>query len=301
VSQISGPVSRVFVQPGADVRPGDVLASVASPDFAAAIGEYRKADAAYRNAKRIADRDEQLFANDALARSDLDQARSDLAAAQADLDANTQQLRSLGVDDSTVAAIRDGRQTGVILGAIRAPIKGTVVEKLVSPGQVVEAGATAAFTVADLATMWVFANVFESDLEIVGEGQKAEIYTEAAKAPLRGQIDYVAALVDPNTKATAVRIVARNSPPVLRRDMLVRVKIFGRRARTGILVPVSAVLRDTENLPYVFLIQPDGSYLRRRVDLGSHIGSQYEIRGGLEAGAKIVADGALFVDFAESQ
>ena len=212
-----------------------------------------------------------------------------------------QQLKALGVDDAAVAAIRDGRDAGVMLGAIRAPIAGTVVEKLVTPGQVVEAGATQAFTVADLATAWVFANVFESDVASVGEGQSADIFTDASKTPLHGTIDYVAALVDPSTKAVSVRIVARNSPRVLRRDMLVRVRIFGRRPRTGIVVPSSAVLRDAENLPYVYVLKPDGSFARRRVDLGSHLEKQYEIRSGLEPGTRIVADGAIFVDFAESQ
>ena len=146
LSQISGPVSRILVQPGAMVAAGDVLATVSSPDFASAVADYRKAEAAWRNAKRIADRDEELFKNDALARSDLDQARTDLAAAAADLDAAVQQLRALGVDSATIAAIRDGRQAAPVQGVIRAPIAGTVVEKLVTPGQVLEAGATPTFT-----------------------------------------------------------------------------------------------------------------------------------------------------------
>ncbi|MFN8580890.1 MAG: efflux RND transporter periplasmic adaptor subunit, partial [Gemmatimonadaceae bacterium] len=145
ISQISGRVTRIIAQPGAEVRAGELLAEVASPDFASAIADYRKADAAWRNAKRIADRDEELFKNDALARSDLDQARSDLAAAQADLDATHQQLKALGVEDTTVTAVREGRDSGVMVGAIRAPIAGTVVEKLVTPGQVLEAGATPAY------------------------------------------------------------------------------------------------------------------------------------------------------------
>lgn len=301
ISQVSGPVTRILAQPGTRVREGDPLAYVSSPDFATAIADYRKADAAWRNAKRIADRNEQLFAADALARTDLDQARVDLAAAAADLDASTQQLRALGVSQATIDAVRDGKETGVLQGTIRAPLPGTVVERLVTPGIVVEAGSTVAFTVADLSTMWVFANVFESDLAAVRAGERADIYTGASPNALHGRVDYVAALVDPGSKATAVRVVATNTPPLLKKDMLVRVVLHGMRETTGILLPDAAVLRDAENLPFVFIAAGDGRFVRRRVELGSHLGDRYEIRSGLDLGEKVVADGAIFVDFSESQ
>ncbi len=301
LSQISGPVSRILVQPGAMVGAGDVLATVSSPDFASAVADYRKAEAEWLNAKRIADRDEELFRNDALARSDLDQARTDLAAATADLDAAVQQMGALGVDSATIAAIRDGRQAAPVQGVIRAPIAGTVVERLVTPGQVLEAGATPTFTIADLKTMWVFANVYGADLATVHEGETAEIFSDAVPTPVTGRIDYIAALVDPATKATSVRIIANNTGRVLRRDMLVRVVIHADRRRNGILLAASAIIRDDENLPFVFIAKADGSFARRRVELGSHIGNTYEIRSGLASGEKVVQDGALFIQFAESQ
>ncbi len=301
ISQVSGPVTRILAQPGTRVQEGDALAYVSSPDFATAIADYRKADAAWRNAKRIADRNEQLFAADALARTDLDQARIDLSAASADLEASTQQLRALGVAQSTIDAVRDGKETGVLQGTIRAPLAGTVVERLVTPGMVVEAGSTVAFTVADLSTMWVFANVFESDLAAVRAGERADIYTGASPNPLHGRVDYVAALVDPGSKATAVRIVATNTPPLLKKDMLVRVVLHGMHEVKGFLLPDAAVLRDAENLPFVFIAAGDGRFVRRRVELGSHLGDRYEIRSGIAVGDKVVADGAIFVDFSESQ
>jgi len=88
LSPVSGPTQRVLVSPGAVVTRGQALAYVSSPDFAAAVATYRKAQTAYRNAKRIADRDSLLFKNDALARGDLEQAQSDLAGAGADVEAS---------------------------------------------------------------------------------------------------------------------------------------------------------------------------------------------------------------------
>src|SRR5690242_20339731 len=300
IAPISGPVARLLVSPGARVERGQPLAVVSSPDFAAAVAGYRKAEGAWRNASRIATLDEQLFTNDALSRSDLDQARTDLAAATADRDAASSQLRSLGLDQPAIDAIRDGKPVPTAESAIRAPIAGTVVEKLITPGQLLQAGTTPCFTIADLSTVWVMANVFESDLRAVRRGETAEITTNAAPDTITGRVDYVADLVDPATKATAVRVVAPNTARLLRRDMLVRVTIRALEPSTGLLVPVSAVLRDDENLPYVYVASP-GGFARRRVDLGGRVGEQYEITSGLKAGESVVTDGALYVAGAATQ
>lgn len=301
LSPMSGPVSRLLVNPGTTVSAGQALATVSSPDFASAVAGYRKTTEAARNTQRLLRLSEQLFQNDALARSALDQSRADAAAAAADVESAQQQLRSLGVDDATITAIREGKRAEPIEGAIRSPLTGTVVERLINPGQLLTAGTTPAFTVANLATMWVLANVYESDLGLVSAGQEADVITDASPKPIRGRVDYVAALVDPGTKATTVRIVAQNASHLLKRDMFVRVQIHSTRERPGILLPAAAVLRDEENLPFVFVEKTPGSYERRRVTLGYRVNDRYEITTGLVAGDKVVGDGALFIQFAESQ
>jgi cobalt-zinc-cadmium efflux system membrane fusion protein len=300
IAPISGPVARILVSPGARVERGQPLAVVSSPDFAEAVAGYRKAEGAWRNASRIATLDEQLFANDALSRSDLDQARTDLAAATADRDAAVSQLRSLGLDEAAIGAIRDGKPVPTAESAIRAPTAGTLVEKLISPGQLLQAGTTPCFTIADLSTVWVLANVFESDLGAVRRGETALITTNAGPDTLTGRVDYVADLVDPATKATAVRVVVPNQARGLRRDMLVRVTIRALRPSTGLLVPVAAVLRDDENLPYVY-VAARGGFARRRVDLAGRVGDRYEIASGLTPGESVVTDGALFLEGAATQ
>ena len=147
LAPMSGPVTRILVNPGASVRAGEPLATVVSPDFASAVASYRKADAVWQNAKRIADLDEQLFKNDALARRELDQARTDLAGAGADRESALQQLKSLGVDQEAITAVEQGKAAGPIEAVIRAPIAGTLVEKLITPGQLLQAGTTPCFTV----------------------------------------------------------------------------------------------------------------------------------------------------------
>jgi cobalt-zinc-cadmium efflux system membrane fusion protein len=300
IAPISGPVARILAQPGARVERGQALAVVSSGDFAEAVAAYRKAEGAWRNASRIATLDEQLFTNDALSRSDLDQARTDLAAATADRDAAVSQLRSLGLDESAIDAIRDGKPVATNESAIRAPIAGTVVEKLVTPGQLLQAGTTPCFTIADLSSVWVMANVFESDLAAVRGGETALITTNAAPDTLVGRVDYVADVVDPSTKATAVRVVVPNQARLLRRDMLVRVTIRALTPSTGLLVPVASVLRDDENLPYVYVAAP-GGFARRRVDLRGRVGDRYEIASGLKPGESVVTEGALFLEGTSTQ
>jgi cobalt-zinc-cadmium efflux system membrane fusion protein len=81
----------------------------------------------------------------------------------------------------------------------------------------------------------------------------------------------------------------------------VRVRIQSRAQKSGILIPVSAVLRDDENLPFVYLAQADGSFARRHVSVGDRVGEQYEIAEGLQAGNQIVVEGGIFVQFMQSQ
>jgi cobalt-zinc-cadmium efflux system membrane fusion protein len=212
-----------------------------------------------------------------------------------------QQMRALGVDNATIAAIQAGKPVGPIQAIIRSPIAGTVVEKLINPGQLLQAGTTPTFTVADVSSMWVIANVFESDLAAVRKGAHATITTDAGKYPIPGIVDNVADLVDPNTKATAVRILAPNPGGSLKRDMFVRVQIQADAQQSGFLVPTSAVLRNEENLPFVFVALPNGGFNRRQITLGPRIGDGYQVLTGLAAGDKVVTDGALFLQFAESQ
>jgi cobalt-zinc-cadmium efflux system membrane fusion protein len=301
ISPISGPVSRLLVQLGDSVKAGQALALVASPDFAAAVAAFRKAEDAWHNAQRIEALDEKLFTNDALARADLDQAKSDLASAEADREASLLALSSLGIDSASIDAIRQGRAAPGAQSAIRAPIPGIVVERLITPGQLLQAGSTAAFTIADLSSVWVMANVFEGDISSVQTGSSAMVRIEGSTDSLPGKVDYVSAEVDPSSKATAVRIVVPNRGRVLRNNMLVDVNIQGMRSKVGIVIPVAAVLRDDENLPFVFLDGGNNHFLRRRITLGDRSGNNYEVPDGLNPGERLVTQGALFLQEAGAQ
>jgi cobalt-zinc-cadmium efflux system membrane fusion protein len=301
LAPISGPVTRVMVSLGATVHAGEPLAMVASPDYAAAVSGYRKAAATAANLRRIADLNVKLFAADAIARRDVEQSQVDAANAEADREAALQQLRSLGFTEEAIRQLQAGRKTVAITGYIRSPLEGTVVEKLIGPGQLLQAGTTACFTVADLRQMWIATNVFESDLASVAVGDPAEIFTGASDKPVPGRVDNISAILDPNTRAVAVRVVADNPSGILKKDMYVQVRIRSRRATTGLLAPVGAILRDDENLPFVYLAQAGGDFARRHVTLGSRDGDDYEIAAGLKDGDQLVVDGGLYMQFQQNQ
>jgi len=301
LAPISGPVTRVLVQPGAVVAAGQALAFVTSPDFAAAVAGFRKAAATERNAARIASLDSALFANDALARRDLEQAQTDAIAAHADREAALAQLRAYGVGEATLGALEAGREAGPVEAAIRAPLAGTVVERLVSPGQLIEAGTTPAFTVANLSRMWVMASVFEADLPSVRVGDVADVSLTDLADSVTGRVDNIAAEVDPDSRATSVRIVVPNARGLLKKDMYVRVTIRSRRPSRGLLVPTSAVLRDDDNKPIVYVAADSLGFERRSITLGARQDSAYVVTAGLQPGDRVVTEGGLFLQFAETQ
>jgi membrane fusion protein, heavy metal efflux system len=301
LAPISGPVGQILVNIGTRVARGQALATVASPDFAAAVGAVRKAEATAHNARKNAALDEELFKNDGISRREMEQAQTDAINAEADLDAAVQQLRALGVDETSIKDIEQNRPVRSPSGVIRAPLSGTVVEKLISPGQLLQAGATACFTVADVSRMWVLANVFTADLPFVKVGDPADVIIGSGQAPLTGRVESIADVVDPNTRAVAVRIGVANRNGILKRDLYVRVAIHSQQMVTGVLLPSSAILRDEQNLPFVFVAQQGGTYARRSVQIGQTFGDQQEVTSGLQQGESVVVQGGLFLGGASEQ
>jgi membrane fusion protein, heavy metal efflux system len=301
LAPFGGPVSRLLVSLGKTVKAGDPLALVDSPDFATAISTYQKALATAQTNRRLADLDKDLIQHQGVSEREERQAQTDAANADADRDAALQALVALGVDPQTIKDLKDGRPIVHPKGIIRSPIAGTVVEKLISPGQLLQAGTTPCFTIADLSRVWVMAQVFGSDLASIKVGDTADVNTGIETHNLSGTVDNISALVNPDTRSVLVRVAVNNPGDFLKKQMYVRVQIKARQESTGLLLPTSAILRDDENLPFVYVAQADASFARRHVNLGYRVGDQYDIGAGVQAGDQIVVDGALFLQFMQNQ
>lgn len=301
LAPFSGAVTKVLVTQGQRVTKGQALAQVASPDFTAAAGAYRKAVLAANAADAVASNDRDLFAHQAISQRENAQAQADAASADADRDAALQTLIALHVDPKAIAEIRAGHPLAAGQGVIRAPIAGTLVAKSVAPGQTLAAGTTPCFTIADTSRMWVMAQVFGGDASRVQTGDAAAIVTGEGGKPIAGTVTNVGAVVDPDTRSVQARIAVDNPDGALKKQMYVTARIQSRDQHSGLLLPVSAVLRDDENLPFVYVVESDGSFARRSISLGTRVGDRYVIPGGLHAGDKVVADGSIFLQFIQSQ
>ncbi len=301
LAPFSGAVTRVLVTQGAHVAKGQALAEVASPDFTAAAGAYRKAVLAASAADAVAANDHDLYARQAFPQRENAQAQADAASADADRDAALQTLVALHMDSKTIAEIRTGEPIAGGQGVIRAPIAGTVVTKSIAPGQTLAAGTTPCFTIADTGKMWVMAQVFGDDVARVATGDAAVVDSGDGSKPIEGTVTNVGAVVDPDTRSVNARVAVDNPGGVLKKQMYVSVRIRSHDEHTGLLLPVSAVLRDDEDLPFVYVVESDGSYARRSISLGARVGDRYVVPEGLHAGDKVVADGSIFLQFIQSQ
>jgi membrane fusion protein, heavy metal efflux system len=183
---------------------------------------------------------------------------------------------------------------------VLAPIGGEVVERLVSPGQVVQAGQTQTFTISDLSTVWVLANVYQADLSFVRSGDDVAVKTDAYPETFHGRISYVSPALDPNTRTLQARIVVDNPGGKLKKDMYCTVTVTAGSISNAIAVPDSSILHDDNNQPFVYVVTGSNQFGRRDVDIGESQNGRTQILKGISVGEKIVGDGSLFLQFANS-
>jgi len=295
-SAAGGPVREILVMPGDTVRAGQPLLTINSPDYSQARSAYLKAKDALALADKNYKRAQDLFAHKAIAERDVQQAESDRSQAQSDVDSSTDVLRALGVadPDATVKA------SATLLVPLLAPVKGEIVERLVGPGQLLQAGATQCFTISDTGTVWVLVNVYQSDLGSVHVGDAADITTDAYPDVFRGRISYIAPALDPTTRTLQERIVTENPGHKLKKDMYVTATVHAGAIGNTLLVPDAAVLRDTENQPFLYLQTSANQFARRVVTLGDSAAGRTQITSGLKEGERVVGDGSLFLQFQNS-
>jgi cobalt-zinc-cadmium efflux system membrane fusion protein len=296
ITQVGGPVSRILVVPGQKVKLGQPMLDVSSPDFSQLLDAYLKAADSFRLAEKNYAREKDLYQHHAVAQRDLEQAESDRNQAQADLNAAEQGMKILGIKNpSELAKNSTSAQIPVL-----APIGGEVVERLVSPGQVVQAGQTQAFTISDLSTVWVLANVYQADLALVRSGDDVAVQTDAYPGTFHGRISYVSPALDPNTRTLQARIVVDNPGEKLKRDMYCTVTVTAGSIANAIAVPDSSILRDDNNQPFVYVAIDANQFGRRDVEIGQSESGQTQILKGISAGERVVGDGSLFLQFANS-
>jgi cobalt-zinc-cadmium efflux system membrane fusion protein len=296
VSQVGGPVSRILVTPGEQVTHGQPMLYVTSPDYSILRSAYVKARDAFQLADRFYKRDQDLYAHKAIAEADVEQAESTRGQAEADLQSSEQAIRILGISNPDDLVNKPPSSEVALL----APLAGEVVERLCSPGQLLQAGGTQCFTLSKMSSVWVLVNVYQNDVAYVRVGDEVTINNEAYPGVVRGKIQYIAPALDPTTRTLQARIEASNPGERLKKDMYVTAEVRAGVIPNALMIPDAAVLRDTENMPYVYIQTGNNQFARRMVTLGESQGGKTQITAGLQAGDKIVGDGSLFLQFQNS-
>jgi membrane fusion protein, heavy metal efflux system len=296
ITQVSGPVSRVVVVPGRKVTQGEPMLYVASPDFSQLRTNYLKAKDAYALAQKAYARAQDLYQHHAIAEQNLEQSESMEVQASGDLVAAQAALKVMGVSDPD-ALVKAPPSFEV---PVKAPIGGLVVEQDVSAGQLIQPGSTQCFMISDVSTVWVLVNVYQKDLPYVRVGDQVTIQTDAYPDIFRGRISYVAASLDPSTRTLQARIETNNPGDKLKKDMYVVATVNAGTISNAIALPDSAILRDTENQPFVYAAASSNQFGRRSVTLGESLSGQTQITGGLKTGDRVIGNGSLFLQFANS-
>jgi cobalt-zinc-cadmium efflux system membrane fusion protein len=296
ITQVSGPVSKIVVVPGQKVNRGEPMLYVASPDYSQLRTNFLKAKDAYALAQKAYARAQDLYQHHAIAEQNLEQAESTEVQAGGDLASAQAALKVMGITDPD-ALIKAPPSFEV---PVKAPIGGLVVEQDVAAGQLLQTGATQCFMISDVSTLWVLVNVYQKDLPYVHVGDTVTIQTDTYSDDFHGRISYVAASLDPNTRTLQARIETSNPGDKLKKDMYVVATVNAGTIPNAIALPDAAVLRDSENQPFVYAAASSNQFGRRSVTLGESLNGQTEITGGLKAGDRVIGNGSLFLQFANS-
>jgi cobalt-zinc-cadmium efflux system membrane fusion protein len=275
---IGGPVHEILVAPGESVKAGQPLLTVNSPDYSNLRSSYMKARNAFELAQKNYNRSKDLYEHHAIAERDLEQAETDQAQAQADLQSTEASLRVLGISDPE-AMLKAPPSFQVPL---RSPVSGEITDRLVGPGQLLTAGATQCFTISDMSTVWVLLNVYPQ--------------------VFHGRVSYIAPALDPNTRTLQARIVTDNPGQKLKNNMYVSGTVQAGAISDALVVPDASVLRDAENMPFVYVQTGDqaNQFGRRLVTIGESRDGRTQITAGLKEGEHVVGDGGIFLQFKNS-
>jgi len=311
LTPFSGRVTRLIARTGDEVKRGDPLFEIDSPevvqaqtDLIAALHGVEKANAQLSLARRVLDRQTGLLKDKATSMREVDQARNDFAAAESDLatangtlTAARNRLRVIvGRDKDEVDRVERERSINPLI-TINAPIDGTVIGRKVGPGQYVRSDAgDALYSIADLSTMWLKANVPENEIANVRVGQEIEVKVAAVPDRVfKARISAIGAASDASTRRIVVRSEIPNPDRALKAEMFASFKITVGSSASTPIVPIEAIVRDGEQAA-VWIERAPLQFERRRVKTGLEFDGRVQILDGISAGEQVVGRGAIFVD-----
>jgi cobalt-zinc-cadmium efflux system membrane fusion protein len=300
ITQVGGPITKILADIGTMVDADQPLLYVSSPDVTNATAAYRKARNRMDFETTSLDRSKDLLQHHAIAQKDFESTQADYNDAATDLQNALQALLIFGI---TQSEIHDADRQGLAINpqlAVRAPIKGMIVQKLVFPGQLIQAGATTCFLISDLATVWIQGHIYEKDLTSIRTGDSVDVTNSSFSESFHGVVSNIGAMIDPATRTTPVRITTANPQGLLKKDLFVNLVIHTGTQRNVVVVPTSAVLYDADNMPFVYLQMDGNRFGQRLITTGAQQNNEFEVLNGLKEGERVVSEGAIFLQFANT-
>jgi cobalt-zinc-cadmium efflux system membrane fusion protein len=292
-STVTGRITELDAIVGQDVKKGEELARLSSTELSATQLGFLKAYSQKLLAERAAQRASQLFDAEVIGLAELQRRQSELIQAEAEVSAARDQLKVLGMSDSSILKLAGSRQVTSI-STVVASLSGTVIERKGTLGQVVQPADTI-YVVADLSNVWLVADVPEQSAAFVRPGEAIEADVAALPGTrISGRLSYVAATVNPETRTVRVRMDLPNPAREYKPAMLATVVVKGQQQKVRV-IPSSAVVR-VDNKDYVFVQTAPDSYRLREVSLGSDIDGQRVLRSGLHDAETIVVEGAFHLN-----
>ena len=293
ISLANGRVVDIKARLGDDVKKGQLLFRVQSPDVSTAFNAYLKAVNDEQLASKADIRAQDLFQHGATSQAMVEQADDAERDAKADLNAAEEQLRILGVDKAHPSSVVD----------VPAPISGVIINQNVTNAAaagVTLSGSATAFTIADLTEVWILCDVYENDIPKLQLGQEARIKVNAyPERPVTGHISDIGPVLDPQLRTAKVRIQVRN-PGFLRLGMFVTATFTSRKTEAHAAVPADAVLH-LHDRDWVFVPAGNNRFRRTEVGAGQMLnGNRQVILSGIEAGQQVVSN-ALLLETAGTQ
>lgn len=292
-ASVTGRVTQINAQLGNEVKKGDTLALINSSELSNSQLAYLKARSEKEFHRRTVQRAKTLFEADVISAAELQRRESEYEVASAQTRAAQDQLRVLGVN---LKAMEELATTGAIdsVASVMATIKGVVVERKVTTGQVVQP-ADVLFTVADLSRVWAVAQVPEQQVAQVKVGQSVRIEVPALEnEKLIGKLIYVGQTVNPESRTVLVRTELENTSGRLKPSMLASMLIEAAPTKR-VVVPTTAIVRE-QDADYVFIEEKPGSFRLKPVRLSSEHNGQRVVLDGLSQGMRIVSDGAFHLN-----
>ena len=289
-------VRQVFAKAGDDVKKGDPLFTIDSPDLVQAESNLISTAGILALTSTALDRAQKLIETQGNAQKDLDQAISDQQTAEGNYKAARDTVRIFGKSDAEIERVVASRKVD---GGLRivSPFSGRITARSISPGLIVQPGsAPAPFAVADISTMWMIANVAEDDLPKLQLGQTATVSVTAYPGrQFQGKITNIGAAIDPSTHRIPVRSEIHDPRHELRPQMLANFVIRTGKALRNVGIPTNGIVREGDGTITVFVTTDGHRFKRRPVKTGLAQYGLMEIIEGLSTGERVVADGALFL------